>query len=318
MIRDSAARRAVLGSVVLLFLICLLTQAWNPVYAHFNTLAPDTDVQLQWPIPGSYSMSIDLKILNSPETDAAIFWGHQFSFANNETGYLTLGIGGNTKVASYGVFDAVQANPNNSSGACDNSIAFLKTGAGWECFVFYNWRIGYDYRLQVSRISDANGSEQWQGSVYDYSENSDTIIGNILVPPAYGQLGSVSSTWDEYATASSCNTTPTSVVFSYPYALSSGGDHAPSEAEVTYGNTTCQDSNVQYLGGGAYQADAGNGVVRSTQAKTWLWTAEPSLVSQSEVSAAEFTFADPVLLLVLASAVVGRSFIGRTGHRSRT
>ena len=53
-----------------------------PVSAHFNTLAPDTDVQLQWPLNGSYSMSVDLKITNTPKSDAPIFWGLQFTFVN--------------------------------------------------------------------------------------------------------------------------------------------------------------------------------------------------------------------------------------------
>jgi hypothetical protein len=41
-----------------------------------------------------------------------------------------------------------------------------------------------------------------------------------------------------------------------------------TNAEATYGNASCEDSNVQYLGGGAYQTDAGNNVTRTTPAKT--------------------------------------------------
>jgi hypothetical protein len=260
-------------------------------------------------------MSLDVKILKYPESNAAIYWGQQFQFANNETGYITLGIGGNSKLASFGIFNAIKGNPNNSSGVCDNIIGFLTTGTGSACFIIYNWNIEYDYRLQVSKISDVNGSEQWQGGIYDYSSSSKSIIGNILVASAYGQLGTFSSTWDEYATASACDTTPTSVLFSYPYALNSAGNHAPTSAEVTYGNTTCQDSNVQYLGGGAYQADAGNNVVRTTSAKTWLWTQEPSLISQSQISVPEFTFAETSFLaLVLISAVVAPTLIHRTDN----
>ena len=260
-------------------------------------------------------MSLDVKVLESPLSNAAIYWGHQFQFANNETGYITIGVGGNSKVLSFGIFDAVQGYPNNSSGVCDNVIGFLTTGTGSACFIFYNWNIGYDYRLQVSRISDVNGSEQWEGSVYDYSTNSTSIIGNILVSPTYGQLGTVSSTWDEYATASSCDTPLASAVFSYPYALNAAGNHAPSKAELTYGNTTCQDSNVQYLGGGAYEADAGSNVTRTTPAKTWLWTQEPALVSQSQTSfpVPEYTFGEPVFLVVIMiSAVVAPVIVQRT------
>ncbi len=313
----SLHRRLVLGSIVLLLLTCFMSQTWHPAYGHFNTKAPDTDVLLQWPIGGSYSMSLDVKVLRSPQSDAAIYWGHQFQFANNETGYLTLGVGGDSKVASFGIFDAMQGNPNNSSGVCDNVIGFLTAGIGSACFIFYNWNVGYDYRLRVSRISDVNGSEQWRGSVYDYSTNSTSIIGNILVSPTYGQLGILSSTWDEYATASSCDTPSASAVFSYPYALNTAGNHAPTMAELTYGNTTCQDSNVRYLGGGAYQADAGSNVTRTTPAKTWLWTQEPVLVSQSQISlpVPQFAISESASPeVVMISAVVVTFLVQRTDH----
>ena len=313
----STCRRLVLGSIVLLLLTCLVSQTWHPAYGHFNTKAPDTDVLLQWPVGGSYSMSLDVKVLKSPQSNAAIYWGHEFQFANNETGYITLGVGGNSKVVSFGIFDAVQGNPNNSSGVCDNVIGFAAAGIGSACFIFYNWNIGYDYRLRVSRISDVNGSEQWQGSVYDYSANSTSMVGNILVSPTYGQLGTLSSTWDEYATASSCDTPFASAVFSDPYALNAAGNHAPSKAEVTYGNTTCQDSNVRYLGGGAYQADAGSNVTRTTPAKTWLWTQEPALVFQSQTSlpSPEFAIGEPGFpMVVMISAVVFPALAQRTDH----
>ncbi|MGA2627671.1 MAG: hypothetical protein ABSF63_11535 [Candidatus Bathyarchaeia archaeon] len=309
-------RRLVLG-IVLLLLTCFVSQTWHPAYGHFNTKAPDTDVLLQWPFGGSYAMSVDVKVLNSPRANAAIYWGHEFQFANNESGYVTLGVGGDSKVVSFGIFDAVQGNPNNSSGVCDNAIGFATAGIGSACFIFYNWNIGYNYRLRVSRISDVNGSEQWQGSVFDYSSNSTSIIGNILVSPTYGQLGTLSSTWDEYATAASCDTPFASAVFSYPYALNAAGNHAPSKAELTYGSTTCQDSNVRYLGGGAYQADVGSNVTRTTPTKTWLWTQEPVLVSQSQTSlpSQEFEIGEPVYpVAVMISTIVSPDLVQRTDH----
>ena len=247
-------------------------------------------------------MGIDLKILTSPESKAAIYWGHQFQFANNETGYITIGIGGTTKVASFGIFDAVQGNPENSSGICDNVIGFLNTGIGSACYLMYQWNTGYDYRLEISRVADANGSEQWQGSIYDYSSNSLSIIGNILVAPSYGQLGTVSSTWDEYAYYSTCNTPLSSAIFSYPNASNQGVGYAPVKAQVTYGNSTCQDSNVRYLGGGAYEADAGMNVTRTTAAGAWLWTQEPTLVSQSQITLPELSL-DPTPETVFLTSI---------------
>ena len=302
MISNSLARRVVLGSAVLLLFSCLLIQTWHPVSAHFNTLAPDTDVKLQWPLSGSYSLGISLKILQSPESGASIFWGYQFAFMNGETGFVGLGIGGTPKVATVGIFDANNATTSNPTGACESGISFLKSGNGYQCFIFYDWNLTANYRLQITRVQDSGGGEQWQGSIQD-SQNATTIIGNVIVPSTYQQLGTNASTWDEYSTAGSCNTTVTKVVFSYPYAMNAAGNHAPAEAQVTYGSTNCQDSNVQYLGGGAYEADAGSGVTRSTPAQALLWTQEPTLVSPSQVSVAEFPSVAPAISLLLLSSI---------------
>jgi hypothetical protein len=307
------SRRFVIGSVALLLLTCLLTQTWHPVYAHFNTLAPDTDVQLQWPLSGSYSLSVTLKILQTPQSEASIFWGYQFTFVNGETGFVGLGIGGMPKVATFGIFDASNATTSNPTGGCESGISFLKSGNGYQCFIFYNWTLTTNYGLQVARVQDSSGQEQWQGSIED-SQNTTTIIGNVLVPTTYQQLGTNASTWDEYATAGSCNTTQTRVVFSYPYALNIAGNHAPTQAQVTYGSTSCQDSNVQYLGGGAYEANAGNGITRSTPAETWLWNQEPTLVTPSQVSVAEFPSAGPAVSLLLLSSI---AVVVRAQHSRR-
>jgi len=308
---NNQGRPVFIGLITLFLFTCLLAQTQHPVYAHFNTLAPDTDVQLQWPLSGSYSLSINLKILQAPQSSASIFWGYQFSFMNGETGFVGMGIGGAPKVATFGIFDANNATTSNPSGGCESGISFLKSGNGYQCFVLYNWALGVGYALQVTRVLDSGGQEQWQGSVMD-SQNSSTVIGNVIVPTTYQQLANNSSTWDEYAIASSCNTTQTRVIFSYPYALNSAGNHAPSQAQVTYGTTSCQDSNVQYLGGGAYEADAGVGITRSTAAMTWLWTHEPTLVSPTQVSVAEFPSTGPTISLLLLSSI--GVIVTRTNH----
>jgi len=67
--------------------------------------------------------------------------------------------------------------------------------------------------------------------------------------------------------------------------------------------------------GGAYEADAGSNVTRTTPAKTWLWTQEPALVSQSQTSfpVPEYTFGEPVFLVVIMiSAVVAPVIVQRT------
>lgn len=286
------------SSFIVVSILTILLVATKPVHAglgpeslhanHFNTAAPDTDVFFQWPLNNSYSMSVDLKVVQSPQNQATIFWGHQFTFMNGEKGYIAFGIGGNVRIATVAAFDAVEGYPYNFTSRCDIGVPFSTTGYGRQCFIEYNWKLGYNYRLQISRISDKNGNEQWQGSLYDYTTQSNTIIGSLLVSPEFGQLSSTSSTWNEYSTAASCDTTYTSAIFSSPSAMNNAGNHAPTKAQVTYGNSTCLDSNIQYLGSGAYRADAGKNVTRKTAAYSWLWTQEPSLISQNSTSVPEF------------------------------
>ncbi len=269
---------------------------------HFSGSTPDTDVQLQWPLNNSYYMNVDLKILVSPETNAAIFWGHQFAFMNGAKGYLGYGVGGTIKVATFAVFDAIAGNTNNPSGSCSSTVPFSPIGSGWSCFIEYNWKLGFNYGLRLAAQSkDSSGNQWWQASVYDYSTNAETFIGNILAPASFNLLSSSSSTWVEYSIYTVCNVPYTRVVFSYPYARNAAGDHAPLKAKVTYGSSSCQDSNVQYLGGGAYVAEAGQNVVRTIPGQTWLWTQEPAIVHQP---IPEFSLSMLVAVLGVAFAAV--------------
>jgi hypothetical protein len=233
----------------------------------------------------SYSMSIDLKVIESPENGTSIFWGHQFTFMNGEKGYIGFGLGGDVKVATIAIFDANGGVTTNPNGGCQNGVPFSLVGFGYQCFVTFDWKVGSNYALQVTQLtSDQNGNEQWEGTIHDYLSDRDTIIGSIIVSPDYGMLGSDSSTWNEYSIALTCATPDTSVIFSSPVAYNSAGNHPPAMAQVLYGNTTCQNSDVRYLGGGAYKTDAGQSVSRTTPKQTWLWTEEPTLIPQDSES----------------------------------
>ena len=248
---------------------------------HFSAFTPDTDVQLYWPLNNSYSTSVDLKVISSPMNNTSIFWGHMFSFMNSQQGYLGFGIGGNVKVATVAIFGALNGTTDNPTGGCEIGVPFSKSGVGWQCFILYDWSLGNDYTLTLSKqdVDDA-GNTWWQASILDHSVNSTTVIGSILAPPYYGMLGSISSTWNEYSTATTCNVVDTDAIFSSPYQLNTAGNHAPSQALLTYGNATCTDSNVEYLDGGAYETFAGINVNRTTPKNTYLWTQEPSTVSE--------------------------------------
>jgi len=67
--------------------------------------------------------------------------------------------------------------------------------------------------------------------------------------------------------------------------MNTAGNHAPTKALVTYGNATCPDSNVRFLGSGAYEIDAGANTARTTAKQTYLWTREPpTTISDAQTS----------------------------------
>ncbi len=278
----------VLILVYAVVIIGLAAQLGPFAYACFSIYTPSTDVQLQWPLNNNYSISIDLKIISSPTNNTSVFWGHMFSFMNTQQGYVGFGLGGDVKVATVAVFGALNGTTTNPTGYCGVGVPFSTSGLGWQCFITYDWTIGNDYTLTFAKqATDGQGNIWWQATILDHSTNSTTVVGSILAPAYFGLLGSESSTWDEYSTATTCSVIDTSAVFSSPYEMSAAGNHAPIKALATYGNATCPDSNVKYLGGGAYQINAGANVNRTTAKQTYLWTQEPTTISEAYTSVPE-------------------------------
>ena len=267
-------------------LIGLAAQFGPMAFACFSVYTPSTDVELLWPLKNSYSISIDLKIVSSPENNTSIFWGHMFSFMNSQQGYVGFGLGGNLKVATVAVFGAINGTTDNPTGYCGVGVPFSSSGIGWQCFITYDWNLNNDYSLTFAKqTTDSAGNIWWQATILDHSTNSTTAIGDVLVPPYFGLLGSVSSTWDEYSAATTCNVVDTKAIFSSPYEMNTAGNHAPTKALVTYGNATCPDSNVRFLGSGAYEIDAGANTARTTAKQTYLWTREPpTTISDAQTS----------------------------------
>ncbi len=278
----------VLILVYAVVIIGLAAQLGPFAYACFSIYTPSTDVQLQWPLNNNYSISIDLKIISSPTNNTSVFWGHMFSFMNTQQGYVGFGLGGDVKVATVAVFGALNGTTTNPTGYCGVGVPFSTSGLGWQCFITYDWTIGNDYTLTFAKqATDGQGNIWWQATILDHSNNSTTVVGSIIAPSYFGLLGSESSTWDEYSAATTCSVIDTSAIFSSPYEMSAAGNHAPIKALATYGNATCPDSNVKYLGGGAYQINAGANVNRTTAKQTYLWTQEPTTISEAYTSVPE-------------------------------
>jgi ribosomal protein L40E len=250
-------------------------------------MGPHTYVGLFWPLANSYNFDVDLKVTIAPQTNTGLFWAHQFTFVNESGGYVGLQIVGLKHKAIFSIWGAVGGNPNkNGDTSPPETFNGCRTveegGLVWQCLIDYNWQLGTNYRLRLwATEKDSAGNQWWVAAVNDYAAGKETVIGSILAPKSFGWLGSWSTTWIEYFAYQTCDAPHTRAVFSYPYARNYGGDHAPQKALANYGNSGCLDTNIAYLGDGAYVIEAGNGVQRVTTDQTSLWTQEPTLVRQA-------------------------------------
>jgi len=264
-----------------------------------SATAPGTYVELYWPFDKNYNFDIDLKVTDTPELDTGLFWSHQFAFVGGSGGYLGLQIVGSTKKAIFSIWNALAG-----SSECQ---VFTHEGSGWMCLIDYDWKVGFNYRLRLWVLNkDPAGNEWWLGTINDYSINSDTVIGRILVPSSFGWLSSWSVTWIEYFVYSTCDVPYTRAIFSYPFARNGAGDHAPEKAKATYGTSSCQNSNVKYIGDGAYAIEAGKDVRRITPDQTWLWTQEPTLVQQP---IPEFPASSVIFIFAIMSVISALGYL---------
>jgi len=266
--------------VVLLSLAVLLV---FPTMKTVSAMGPNTYVGLYWPLANNYNFDIDLKVTEAPEANTGLFWAHQFQFVGGSGGYMGLQIVGSEMRAIFSIWGAITANPN--TGQSNGCRELEEYGKVWSCGAKYDWKIGVNYRLRLWVTNkDSSGNQWWVGAINDYSTNSETIIGTILAPASFGLLSTWSTTWVEYFAYTTCDAPHTRAIFSYPYARNAGGDHAPQKAMVDYGTSGCNNTNVSYLGDGAYVLEAGQGVQRATPDQTPLWSQEPALVRQPPTS----------------------------------
>jgi hypothetical protein len=242
-------------------------------------------VDLTWPLSNYYNFDIDMKVTTVPGQDSGTFWSFQFGFVGAGGGYMGLQIIGSKHKVIFSIWGAINGNPNNNGDTSppetfNGCRTVFDNGNAWQCLIDYNWQVGKNYRMRLwITTKESSGDQWWVGAISDYSTNNETTIGSILVPPNYGLLANWASTWVENFGYSTCDVPQTEAIFSYPYARNAASGHGPQAAKVTYGKD-CSDSNVQYLGNGAYALETGKGVQRSTADQTMLWSQEPTLVRQ--------------------------------------
>jgi len=251
-----------------LFITNILGSISPPVYA--TTGPAGTYVEIFWKRDENYNFDVDLEITDAPETSThVLFWAHQFGFVNGNGGYIGLQVVGSQKKAVFSIWGAITGEPGNM---------IEEDGKVWSIVVDYNWKLGQKYRLRIWELKvESNGDEWWLGAVYDYASGTDTTIGKILVPAAWGWLTSYSITWIEYAGYNDHNPSDipyTRAVFSNHYARNAIENGSPDKMRVSYGTLPSSNSDVDYYGDTRYALEAGDDVVRDTP-EGWLSEPEP-------------------------------------------
>jgi len=146
-----------------------------------------------WPASsGYYNMDERLTVINA---GAHYFWSHQFGFVGGDVGYIGLQNGSypnNTKIALYSVWGANAAEGPNCG-------PFVEGSPGYTCRLDpYNWVTGRAYRLRIWANGTDSQGEWWEGWVQDTVTGTDTYIGRIRVPTAWGWLTTGSVSFTEY------------------------------------------------------------------------------------------------------------------------
>jgi hypothetical protein len=176
-----------------------------------------------WPASatGYYNFDERLTVLGHT-AGTNYFWAHQFQFIGGEAGYLGLQVGSypnNSKIALFSVWGA-----NGAQGA--NCGPFNQGGSGYTCRLDpYNWATGRAYRLRLWSVGEDSLGEWWGAWVQDTVTGTDSYVGKIRVPLAWGWLAASSVSWTQYfgASPSNCEALPwAKAQFGFPTANSAG------------------------------------------------------------------------------------------------
>lgn len=118
--------------------------------------------------------------------------------------------------------------------AYPNARTYLNPEMGsewWTIHVLYDWQVCRPYHLRVGRHASEPNGDIWYGAwVRDGATHVETFLGRILVPAAWGRLGTQTTMWSArigYAPVTTCDTAErASAVFGFPAA--DGGSMLPS------------------------------------------------------------------------------------------
>lgn len=223
---------------------------WFLLYSYAAIAPTGTYTSFTWPT-GTYNSYEWYVTSENDATPDGYFYSHQFWLDKGEGGYFgiqTVGSSPTGKIAIFSIWDAL------ASESPQYYDTFGGEGVGYTARISYNWQPNKTYRLRVSRVSgDSSGT--WWGAWIGQKGGSESFVGKIKVPAAWGKLENNSVMWSErYAgTLNSCKDIAFSgVKFTEPTANS--GKIKPISWNSYLANTiNCPGSYSVKLSNGARQ-----------------------------------------------------------------
>ena len=203
----------------------------SPAGSAISVTVPYTD----WNVPTPFdSIEIEVRLETETVTDGFVF-AHEVPFAAGPVVLLTFqSLGGYqadppggpvvlTKMAQFWI-----SGPPLAAELGDIPYPDARTyltmevrGEWWSINARYDWELCRPYRLRLAALSAGTGGSTWYGAwVIDVENATETLLGRMLVPDAWGGLTSPTSTWSNrigWSSLTSCgDVEPVSVLFGAP------------------------------------------------------------------------------------------------------
>jgi hypothetical protein len=181
-------------------------------------------------------------IEDEPVAGSSWFWAQQFFFeGTTEGGYIGVqanGILGGRIVGKMligSIWNATEATAG-PTGSCE---PFGGEGIGYSCRLAFAWRENVTYRMIVRESQE----DWWSIVVLDPATNTETLLGDIHVPPEYGRIRPPTAGFAEYyGEVDACQTLPHAVALLHA-PIADGA--APTSVDAgTYGTCAAQATST--------------------------------------------------------------------------
>ncbi|MBX4335175.1 DUF3472 domain-containing protein [Bartonella raoultii] len=217
-----------LKKIFFVFLLFLIT---SPSYA--IVAGGIVTVQHKWPAGREFDkLSFFEQISYDGGPKSHYYWASQFSFKNGNGGYIGLQNSKGVHFVNYSIWNAV----GWKSKHCKR---FSGEGSGVQCQIKMPWKVGHQYRLDVSKEENLV-----TGTIIDLMDRTKTTLGVIEVPKTFGKFDGSLHFVEEYSQGNeqlaSCFVMGAqSSIFRAPI-----GDDTVKAKHMTYSYGNCNDPYV--------------------------------------------------------------------------